>query len=152
MLPVSEDGLHGRGGISRELLRHADSLENPVMVQRGGYFVLFASANWYDQCAYTTIWRRSTDPWSFADKEEHVLLNKASTGICGPGGADVVSTGSGPSRVILHGWVCSADNTPCQDDGLVTDQKKRRVLYASALTWGDDGATPAVPAFLPAAG
>ncbi len=39
MLPVSEDGLHGRGGISRELLRHADSLENPVMVQRGGYFV-----------------------------------------------------------------------------------------------------------------
>jgi len=63
-----------------------------------------------------------------------------------------VSTGSGPSRVILHGWVCSADNTPCQDDGLVTDQKKRRVLYAAALTWGDDGATPAVPAFLPAAG
>ena len=46
----------------------------------------------------------------------------------------------------------SVDNTPCQYDGLVTDPKKRRVLYAAALTWGDDGATPAVPAFLPAAG
>ncbi len=150
MFPVSADGLHGVGDISHELVRHADSIENPTMVQRGDSYVLFASANWYDQCKYSTVWRRSTDLWSFADKEEHVLLDRANTGLCGPGGADVVADGSGPDRMLLHGWVCSEDNTPCQYDGLVTDPAKRRVIYAAVLTWGEDGATPQVPAFLPA--
>ena len=150
MFALSPDGLHGRGQVSRELVRHADSIENPVMVQRGDSYILFASANWYDQCRYSTVWRRSDDPWSFADKEEHVLLDRASTGLCGPGGADVVAEASGPSRIFLHGWVCSEDNTPCDYDGVVTDPAKRRVVYAATLTWGDDGATPQVPAFLPA--
>lgn len=86
MFPVSEDGLHGRGGISRVLLRHADSIENPVMVQHGGYFMLFASANCNDQCAYTTIWRRSTDLWSFADKEEHGCSTRRAPGSVVPVG------------------------------------------------------------------
>ncbi|MFE9958087.1 glycoside hydrolase family 43 protein [Micromonospora sp. NPDC005299] len=149
MFPLSDDGLHGRAEISHELVRHADSIENPVMVQRGEYYVLFAAANWYDQCKYSTVWRRSTDLWSFADKEEHVLLDKGNSGLCGPGGADVVATGSGPSRIFLHGWVCSADNDPCRFDGLVQDPNRTRVVYAATLTWGADNATPFVPAFLP---
>lgn len=151
MFPLSDDGLHGRGEVSHELVRHADSIENPVMVQHGGFYVLFASANWYDQCKYTTVWRRSTDPWAFADKAEHVLLDQAGTGLCGPGGADVVATGDGPSLIFLHAWVCSADNQPCQFDGVVQDPNRTRVVYAANLTWGDDGATPNVPAFLPSA-
>jgi hypothetical protein len=149
MFPLSADGLHGRGEISHELVRHADSIENPVMVQRGGYYVLFAAANWYDQCKYSTVWRRSTDLWSFADKPEHVLVDRSSTGLCGPGGADVVATGHGPSRIFLHAWVCSPDNDPCQFDGVVTDPARVRVVYAAVLDWGVDGATPNVPAFLP---
>jgi len=149
MFPLSDDGLHGRGEVSRELVRHSDSIENPVLVQRGDHYVLFAAANWYDQCKYSTVWRRSTDLWSFADKTEHVLLDKSNTGLCGPGGADVVVTEDGLSRIFLHGWVCSADNDPCDFDGVVQDPNRRRVMYAAALTWGDDGATPHVPTFLP---
>ena len=148
MFPVSSDGLHGRGEVSHELFRHADSIENPTMVQRGDSFIVFASANWYDQCKYETVWRRSNDMWSFADKEEHVLLDKANTGLCGPGGADVITNGHGPSRIFFHAWVCGEEGTPCEFDGLVTDKSKRRVIYAGVLTWGDDGATPQVPAIL----
>lgn len=149
MFPLSADGLHGRGEVSRELVRHPDSIEAPVMVQRGDEYVLFASANWYDQCRYTTVWRRSTDLWSFSDKPEHTLLDQAGTGLCGPGGADVVADPGGSSRIFLHGWVCSQDGQPCPYTGLVTDPSRRRVIYAAVLTWGDDGATPSVPAFLP---
>ncbi len=149
MFPLSADGLHGRGESSHELFRHADSIENPVLVQRGTEYILFASANWYDQCRYSTVWRRSSDLWSFADKPEHVLLDKANTGLCGPGGADVVADGQGPDRIFLHAWVCTDDNAPCDYDGVVTDPTKRRAMYAGVLTWGDDGATPHVPVLLP---
>jgi len=152
MFPLSSDGLHGRGEISHELARHADSLEAPELVKRGDYYVLFASANWYDQCRYSTVWRRSTDMWSFADKTENVLTDQANTGLCGPGGADILDTGNGPSRIFLHGWVCTADYQPCQFEGQVTDPNKTRVVYAAVLTWGEDGATPQVPAFLPPVG
>lgn len=149
MFPLSADGLHSRSELSHELVRHADSIENPVMVKRGDQYVLLASANWFDQCRYSTVWRRSTDPWSFADKQEHVLLDQANTGLCGPGGADVVTGGSGPDLIYLHGWVCTPDDQPCQYDGVVTDPNKRRVMYAAGLVWGQDGATPTISAFLP---
>lgn len=149
MVPLSADGLHSQGELSHELVRHADSIENPVMVKRGDQYVLLASANWFDQCRYSTVWRRSTDPWSFADKQEHVLLDQANTGLCGPGGADVVTGGGGPDLIYLHGWVCTSDDQPCQYDGVVTDPNKRRVMYAARLVWGEDGATPTVSAFLP---
>jgi hypothetical protein len=152
MVGLTADGLHVSGPPSRELLRHSDSIENPVMVQRGDHYVLFAAANWYDQCRYSTVWLRSDDKWTWTDKEEHVLLDQASTGICGPGGADLVDGEDIPSRMVLHGWVCGPTDEPCPYEGLVTDPGKRRVMYAAALTWGDDGATPKVSTFLPAAG
>lgn len=148
MFPLSADGLHGRGEDSRELIRHSDSIENPVMVKRGDQYVLLASANWYDQCRYSTVWLRSDDLWSFADKEEHLLLDQANTGLCGPGGADVVTNGRGPDLMYLHGWVCSPADDPCEFDGVVTDPAKRRVMYAARMTWGADGATPTIAAFL----
>ncbi|MGW0228081.1 glycoside hydrolase family 43 protein [Actinopolymorpha singaporensis] len=151
MFPLSQDGLHGRGEASHELVRHSDSIENPVMVRRDGHYFLFAAANWYDQCRYSTVWRRSADLWSFADKDEHVLLDQAGTGLCGPGGADVVTGGGGPDRIFLHAWVCSAGNEPCRFTGVVTDPNRRRVVYAAVLSWGADGITPQVPAFLPPA-
>lgn len=154
MVELTADGLHVAGPVSRELFRHDDSIENPTLVKRGDQYVLFASANWYDQCAYATVWRRSADLWSFADKPEHTLLDQAGTGLCGPGGADVItSNGSGVDadvdRIVLHAWVCGGTTQPCTgSSGPVTDPTKRRVVYAAVLTWGDDGATPSVPAFL----
>ena len=152
MVALTDDALHVSGPASRELLRHSDSIENPVMVQRGDTYVLFAAANWYDQCRYSTVWLRSDDKWSWTDKEEHVLMDQSSTGLCGPGGADLVVSDDRPTRMVLHAWVCGETDAPCQFEGVVTDPTKRRVMYAAAVTWGDDGATPRVAAFLPRAG
>lgn len=152
MVEMSSDGLHATG-ISKELVRHSDSIENPAMVQRGSTYVLFASVNWYNQCKYATAYRTSDDPWSWTDKEEHILLDQANTGICGPGGADVVADGNGPDRIFLHGWVCDAANDPCQwDEASPVPGPKRRVMYAAVLGWGADGVTPTVRAFLPPVG
>lgn len=150
MFPISADGLHGRGPASHELVRHSDSIENPMMVWRGDYYILIAAANWYDQCAYSTVWRRSQDLWSFADKTEHVLLDRATTGICGPGGADLVTGPGGPTRMVLHGWVCGAQDTPCDGPvgAPVPDPDKRRAIYAAAIGWGHDGATPTLATFI----
>lgn len=151
MFPVSDDGLHGRGEISHEPLRHADTLGNPVMVQRGALCALRLG----ELVRPVRLHHRLAPLQGHVvarHKEEHALRDKAGTGTCGRVAPTWSAPGSGPSRMILRGWVCSADNTPCQYDGLVTDPKKRRVTYAAVLTWGDDGATPAVPAFLPAAG
>ncbi len=96
---------------------------------------------------YPLVWTASASLKS--QQTEHVLVDQATTGLCGPGGADVVATGNGPSRIFLHAWVCSEDNEPCRYDGVVADPNRTRVVYAAVLTWGDDGATPAVPVFLP---
>ncbi|HVX45471.1 MAG TPA: glycoside hydrolase family 43 protein [Mycobacteriales bacterium] len=143
MFPLSADGLHGRGELSQELVRHSDSIENPVMVRHHGRYYLFASANWYDQCRYSTVWRSSSDLWSFADQAEHTLLDQSGTGLCGPGGADIVPAAH---RIVFHAWVCSADNTPCDGTGVVTDPNKRRVLYGGILEWRSG--IPVVVAFL----
>lgn len=152
MVALTDDALHVSGAPSRELVRASDSIENPVMVQRGDSYILFAAANWYDQCRYSTVWLRSDDMWSWADKERHTLMDQASTGLCGPGGADLVVGNDRPTRMVLHGWVCGETDDPCQFEGVVTDPTKRRVMYAAALSWGDDGKTPRVGAFLPRAG
>lgn len=147
MIELTADGLHvAPGAVSRELFRHDDSIENPVMVKRGEWYVLMASANWYDQCRYETVYRRSTDKWSFADKTEHVILDQATTGLCGPGGADVITTDAGADRIFFHGWVCPPDGQVCQYEGVVPNPKQR-AMYAGVLSWGADGATPSVPMF-----
>jgi arabinan endo-1,5-alpha-L-arabinosidase len=76
------------------------------MVQRGSDFVLFASTDSYGNCGYATAWFRSTNRWAFAGKAQHTLMDTSSTGICGPGGMDVVTGLTGGSRVFSHGWRC----------------------------------------------
>ena len=76
-------------------------------------------------------------------RTEHVLMDQASTGLCGPGGADVVSGPGGPSRIFLHAWVCSPTNDPCEFTGVVTDPQRRRVVYAAY--WPGAMTVPARP-------
>ncbi len=79
---------------------------------------------------------------------EQVLLDRVGTGICGPGGADLVTDlatdpAAGPrSRLVVHGWVCDGVNAPCEAtysshaDPL---RRGRRVLYLASLRWTADG-------------
>ena len=116
------------------------------MLQRGSTFVLFASRFGFDNCSYATAYYTSTNMWSFAGAAQHDLLTSSSTGLCGPGGADVSPSLDGGWRIFLHAWVCSG-TTPCrQNSSGDLPSGARRVLYAAVLNW--NGATPSVGAFL----
>ena len=147
MLQVDDAGLAGID-TSQELVQNSGIIENPVMVQRGNYYVLLASRFGFDNCSYATVWMRSTGRWNFANAAEHTLLSTSGTGICGPGGADISPSLDGGWRIFLHGWVCGSGTSPCRPADAPFTGPHRRVLYAAVLNWGSDGATPSVGAFL----
>jgi arabinan endo-1,5-alpha-L-arabinosidase len=119
-------------------------LENPVMVDHGGVHHLVMSRGDYGGCGYSTVWRRETSlkrRWQQA--EEHVLVDRATSGICGPGGADYVEAVPGrANRLFLHGWVCDGANGPCPTGySLFTDvaHAGRRAMYVARLRWTRSG-------------
>jgi arabinan endo-1,5-alpha-L-arabinosidase len=148
MLRVNATGTQWTGENSGELIRNAGIIENPVMVQRGNSFILFASRYGYDNCSYASVWLRSSSRWNFAGAAERPLLSTPGTGICGPGGADIVPALDGGTRIFIHGWVCGNGTTACRPADAPFTGPHRRVLYAAILTWGADGATPTVGALL----
>lgn len=126
----------------------ADTLEGPSLIQHGSWFVLFVAHGNWDTCNYSTQWYRSQHIWSWSNAPT-VLLSKANTGLCGPGGADVTgSEVSGQDRIFLHGWVGSNGSTPAADSNDEKSTGAKRVMYAAVLTWASDGVTPQVGAFL----
>jgi hypothetical protein len=144
LLPLSASGTRPRGGEeSHELLRSPGVVENPVLTRRAGRYVLLLSEGDWTRCGYRTLWRRSAAllDWSLA--EEGVLLDKAS-GLCGPGGADVVVAG-GRDLLFLHGWTCHGTVRPCEGRAK-WDHRRRarglRALYAARLGW--EGGLPVV--------
>lgn len=135
---------------SVELLRDDGVLENPLMVRHRDWHYLITSRGYYGHCRYRTIWRRS----HFRHKDwqgtrAHVLLNRAGTGVCGPGGADYVEESADHAdRLFFHGWVCKGTNLPCYQsysgDKDYEDVGKR-ALYAARVRWTRDG--PSVAGF-----
>jgi arabinan endo-1,5-alpha-L-arabinosidase len=109
----------GRGGVgipawteSRTLLTSAGILENPALVRRPSRYVLFASEGSYANCKYQTTSRISRSLWDWSRAERYSHFRRASTGLCGPGGADVLVEGSS-TTLFLHAWVCGTVPVPC---------------------------------------
>lgn len=148
MVRLGGTGLHTVGNPSGELLQRDGIIENPVMVQRGSRFVLFASRFGFDNCSYASVWLRSDSKWHFAGAAEHTLMTTSGTGICGPGGADVTPSLDGGWRIFLHGWVCGTGTAACTNSQIENGAAHRRALYAAILNWGSDNATPGVGTFL----
>jgi hypothetical protein len=137
-------------GESHQLLRSstgsfADTIEAPSLIQDGRYFDLFVAHGNFDSCGYSTDWFRSQHIWAWPGTANGTLLTAASTGLCGPGGADV--TGSrirGQDRIFFHGWVKASKgvistvplpaNVP-PDEGV----NAARVMYAAVLTFTSSG-------------
>lgn len=146
MVPISDDGLSATG-TSRQLVSDNGIIENPVMLQRGGRFVLMASRYGYLNCSYATVWMRSADRWNFSGQSWQTLLRTSDSRICGPGGADPVKALDGAHwRLFLHGWICAG--VPCSSDLDDLRGIGRRVVYVATLGWGADNATPTVGRFL----
>lgn len=119
LLPLTRDGRHrAHHARSRMLLRSRHVVENPVLLQRGRHLVLFTSEGHFGDCRYRTTWRSSRRLDHLRRAHPHSLLRRANTGVCGPGGADVVRGGLNHPLVFFHGW-----------------RGGRRVMFAMHLHW-----------------
>lgn len=130
LAPLSADGLSLAGPISR-LMKQTESwqgalVEAPVIVKRGGQYVLFYSANDYgtDQYAMGTA-LSPTLTGSYAASSSPFLSSASSKGrYIGPGGQDVV-TFDGRDWLVFHSW---------------DEAYSYRGMVVRPLNW--DGATP----------
>jgi hypothetical protein len=152
LLPLSADGLHpAAGAYSQELVADAGVLENPVLLHHGGLYYLFNSYGDYARCSYATVWRASASLLDWHASGSRVLLARHRThGLCGPGGADVVTM---PRRTLMYfeAWTCKRSWKPCNRDfwsysSTWQRQHPKRALYAVAL--GFRGTTPVVKRYL----
>jgi len=138
-----------RGTTSVELLRSADVVENPVLTRRSSGYVLLASEGDWTRCTYRTRWLVSPSLLDWTAAQTGLLLDADTTGLCGPGGADIVEGRGGRTLVFLHGWTCRRTALPCAGTGK-WDQKPRsrgrRSLYAATLGWV--GGVPEVTGWL----
>lgn len=134
---LTDGGMRATRG-SRELIRVRHIVENPVLLRRGGRYVLLTSEGSYADCGYRTVWRRSAHLLRWGSAKPRLLLGRGS-GVCGPGGADVVVRHAGPV-VFFHGWACGRFAHTCPSRGRLDDRPQldaRRTLYAARLTWRD---------------
>ncbi|HSU02721.1 MAG TPA: family 43 glycosylhydrolase [Nocardioides sp.] len=128
------------GATSVELVRAAGVLENPVLVRRPEGYVLLASEGDWTRCGYRTSWRRSASLLDWSAAEAGLLLDADTSGLCGPGGADLVEGRGGRTLVFLHGWTCRDTALPCAGRGKWDHKPQargRRSLYAATLGWVD---------------
>lgn len=122
-----------RGAVSTEIHRSPGVVENPVLLERPEGWVLLLSEGDFTRCTYRTLWLRSASPTDWSTAESGILLDRASTGLCGPGGADVAG-----KRIFLHGWVCHGKPKPCAagfDWSKKERQRGERAMYAARLEW-----------------
>ncbi|GAB7002678.1 glycoside hydrolase family 43 protein [Nocardioides sp. AN3] len=113
LLPLGRSGLHARGR-SRLMLAAHGVVENPVLVRHGRWLYLFLSQGDYSRCSYSTVWRRSHRLLRWRGRPQRTLLARHGTGLCGPGGADVVADRHGV-RLYFHAWTCRRSGQPCTD-------------------------------------
>ena len=152
LVPLARDGQAvRRRATSVELVRSAGVIENPVLARRPqGYVLLLSDGDW-TRCGYATRWLRAPSLLDWSAAEGGMLLDADSTGLCGPGGADLVEGRGGGTLVFLHGWTCRGTALPCAGGGK-WDQKPRargrRALYAARLRWA--GGVPEVAGWLSA--
>ncbi|MGZ6745621.1 MAG: family 43 glycosylhydrolase [Nocardioides sp.] len=148
ILPLTSGGARVRHhGRSKQMLRSRHIVENPVLVRRHRHYVLFTSEGFYGACHYRTTWRRTTHLLSWGHRRPHTLLQRSRTGVCGPGGADVVTRRHERPLVFFHGWTCR-DGRPCpRRFHIDRGQRAHRSLYAAHLTWTRRG-TPRVRGYL----
>ena len=152
MMPVPDDGLPSGPRVkSVEILRRGGVVENPVLVQRGKFWVLFTSQSYFGGCGYETTWRKARSLEGLSRARKHVLLSQGTTGLCGPGGADLLTGSSaGDSVLVFHSWTCPEIRSHCQS-GVDYDKAPvygaHRAMLAVVLAWSSR-AVPSAAAYV----
>jgi beta-xylosidase len=141
VVPLTRDGQSVQTGTtSVELFRSDGVIENPVLTRRPEGYVLLASEGDWTRCGYRTRWLRSPSLLDWSAAETGMLLDAETTGLCGPGGADLVERRGARTLVFLHGWTCRGTAAPCAGRGKWDHkprQRGRRAMYAARLGWVD---------------
>ena len=152
------DGISVVGESHQLVYSTSQAIEAPSLVQNGSWFILFVAHGYFKSCAYSTLWYKSQNIWSWSNTGATTLLDTSSTsGLCGPGSADVTgSEAAGQNRIFFHGWVSIDSNgvtttTPLPpgtlSSSIIEGVNAARVMYAAVLTFGSDGYTPIIGAY-----
>ncbi|WP_165820968.1 family 43 glycosylhydrolase [Nocardioides gansuensis] len=132
------------GSASVELVRYDGVVENPLLLSRPQGHVLLLSEGDFTSCRYRTIWHRSPSLLDWSVRDSGVLMDRGSTRLCGPGGADVAG-----NRLWFHGWTCRGQALPCAN-GWSWERRGRlraiRSMYAARLGWS--GGLPVLRGFV----
>ncbi len=138
LVKLSQRGRRVQQGQASMLLTSSPGIEeNPVIVRHDDKWVLFTSVGWFGHCAYRTMWRRSPDLKDWSQATPKVLLS-VDNGLCGPGGADVLTTKDGRNQMFFHAWTCFRTPYPCPPDWNKDKPMKRkglRAMYGANLAW-----------------
>jgi len=136
MVRLTRDGLRARkGGRARILATSRGVIENPVLVQQRKGWVLITSQGYYGDCNYRTTWRRAPTLQGLKKVRSRALVTRASTRLCGPGGADVIHG----SLLFFHAWTCRQRACPHRDLQKKPRYGAQRSLFAAQLRWDRRG-------------
>ncbi len=128
--PLSSDG-RTLTGPPTELIHNDQRFEGavveaPKLVQRGGTYYLFYSANDFGGGNYRTGYATAssiTGPY-VKSRTELMTTDQFHGTVIGPGGEDIFTTRNGATAIVFHGW----DRT-----------YSYRAMYVSALDWSAPG-------------
>lgn len=68
------------------------------------------------------------------------MLTRRSTGLCGPGGADIVASMNGRIDLFFHAWVCGGTQQPCNGyPRTIHGRFPLRALYAVRVHFNKRG-------------
>lgn len=126
----SGTGTRRTAAATRSKIKPGSRMEAPSAISHGGKVWLFTSrGNWAD-CSYSTdVWSAPT-LWNGRFARVRTIMNRTSTGLCGPGGATVLQDGS-TTRIAFHAWVDKNKNG-------VKDENVRRA-WVGVLKWNSAG-------------
>lgn len=146
VVPLDATGRTATQPASTTLVVSSGVVENPLLVRRGPTWVLITSEGYFGSCDYRTTFQRATSLEALAVAPREELARRGTTGLCGPGGADLVGR-----TLFLHAWTCPAGRPRCRASvegrRVAAARAAKRSLYAARLGWSPSGA-PRIRSFL----
>lgn len=117
-------------GASKSKITSSSRIEAPSAIAHGGKVWLFTSRGDYINCTYSTdVWSAPTF-WGGKFTRVKTVMSRASTGLCGPGGATVLQDGK-TTRIAFHAYVDANHNG-------VKDGNTRQA-WVGELRWNSSG-------------
>lgn len=114
-------------------------LEAPDVIDYGGKVYLFVSRGSYLNCTYRTEVWRSDALLTGTFRRTSDLMRTNSTGLCGPGGAEVRRmVEDGKVWMVFHAWKCANSVKDCRPNEK-SEKRRYRAMYTALIGWDSQG-------------